>query len=106
MAYAGVLPEFQKLDIYTASDSEATPMLRDPLTLIDQSIENLRTLVELFADEAGERLPAAPMTPEARLCKEAALTIRVLLPKLQAARQTQVTASLPRAYRQCVHCED
>lgn len=80
-------------------------MYRDPVVLIDQSIENLLTLAELFADESGERLALAPpLTPRARMCKEAAQTIRVLLPKLQAARATQTLASRPRSA--CLNCED
>lgn len=80
-------------------------MFRDPVDLIDQSIENLRTLAELFADEAGERLLAVPPSnAQARVCKEALQTIRVLLPKLQEARVVQMPE--PRAFRPCAVCED
>lgn len=80
-------------------------MYRDPVVLIDQSIENLATLAELFADESGERLAIAPpLSSRARMCKEAAQTIRVLLPKLQAARAQHSFATQPRIG--CVNCED
>jgi hypothetical protein len=58
-----------------------------PRVLLDTSIANLRTLAAFFADELGNCGPKRQIpTPEARACREALLTISVLIPKLQAAR--------------------
>jgi len=81
-------------------------MFITPSALIDETLENLELLSELLTDETGEatyRLPSR--NHEARLCKEALLTVRVLLPKLKAIRGTSVaTADFERS--RCINCED
>jgi hypothetical protein len=79
-------------------------MFVTPLTLIDRTIEHLETLTELLADEVDERL-RNELKPEGKLCKEALLTISVLLPKLKAVRCTPV-AMTPDYRSACPSCED
>jgi hypothetical protein len=82
-------------------------MFIDPLQLIDQTIDQLQTLAAHFEDETSERMPnARPLSPDARRSKEALMTINVLIPKLRAARMTQVQHLDTRQYRMCLHCED
>jgi hypothetical protein len=59
----------------------------EPTELLDNSIAQLQSLAAFFADEIGSCEPrAVAANPETRICKEALLTISVLLPKLQVAR--------------------
>jgi hypothetical protein len=80
-------------------------MTLTPCVLLDTSIAQLRTLAAFLAEEMGEfRDQAEPASLEARACKEILLTIRVLIPKLQAARYV-VTDEAP-AFGKCVTCDD
>jgi hypothetical protein len=73
-------------------------MRTDHIALINQSIVGLQRLADAFA--ADSSLPArAPQT-----AKEALLTIRVLLPKLEAARALLHQPEAPPI--RCVGCED
>jgi hypothetical protein len=58
------------------------------LRRIDQSIEDLRQLLDVLADELDERAPAGnhPLPLDAALCKDSLLALDALLPKLEAAR--------------------
>lgn len=80
-------------------------MTTDARTLLDVSIANLTTLASLLADELGDcGRPLPVSSPEARACKEALLTITVLIPKLRVARSmVPVSALLGRG---CSHCEE
>jgi hypothetical protein len=78
-------------------------MFVTPLTLIDETIDHLEALTELLADEVGERT-ASPKI-EARLCKEALLTIGVLLPKLKAVRRTPIAMTSDHL-RACPSCDE
>ncbi len=73
------------------------------VSLINQSIAGLQRLADAFAAEAGARQDTdggvAPQT-----AKEALLTIRVLLPKLEAARALLHRPAAPPI--RCVGCED
>ena len=74
--------------------------------VIDGSIAQLERLATFLADEIQQpwtttRLPLS----ERRLCKEALLTISVLLPKLQAVRRAQAVDLEHRSPR-CRSCED
>lgn len=81
-------------------------MYIDPLQLIDQTIDHLQTLAAHFEDETSEGLSnAGPLSPDARRCKEALMTINVLIPKLRAARMIQPHLN-PRQQRMCLHCDD
>lgn len=81
-------------------------MLIDPLQLIDQTIDHLQTLAGYFEDETNEGLPnGAPLSPDAKRCKEALLTINVLIPKLRAARIGQPNWN-PRQQRMCLNCDE
>jgi len=71
-------------------------MTSAPRMLLDTSIANLRTLAAFFADELGNCGPSRQIpSPEARACREALLTISVLIPKLQAARYVVADAAGP-----------
>jgi hypothetical protein len=81
-------------------------MFLDPIQLIDQTIDDLQTLAAHFEDETSEGLTrGAALSPEARRCKEALMTINVLIPKLRAARLAQPQLNT-RQQRMCLHCED
>lgn len=81
-------------------------MYIDPVQLIDQTIDQLQTLAAHFEDETSAGLSsAAALGPEARRCKEALMTINVLIPKLRAARLAQPQLNA-RQQRMCLHCED
>jgi hypothetical protein len=80
-------------------------MFIEPTALLEQTIDTLQTLAAYLEDEVDERTrPAASLSPEARRCKEALLTINVLIPKL---RSVQMLQELPRAAtpRICANCE-
>jgi hypothetical protein len=88
-------------------------MFIDPVTLIDQTLENLELLSELFADELDERIRDTRVANAGtRQCQEALNAINMLLPalsvattKLQAARSTQLAQGLP-PQRMCANCDD
>lgn len=82
-------------------------MFVTPLTLIDQTIDHLESLTELLTDEIDARTVREPR-PEARLCKEALMTISVLLPKLKAVRCTPVAMAgdHPSLSRACPSCDE
>jgi hypothetical protein len=82
-------------------------MFIDPVQLIDQTIDHLQTLAAHFEDETSPSFSESALSPEARRCKEALLTITVLIPKLRAARLAQERTQLEtRQQRLCLHCED
>lgn len=58
------------------------------LRRIDRSIEDLRQLLDVLADELDERTPNSdkPLPLDAELCKESLKALDALLPKLEAAR--------------------
>jgi hypothetical protein len=79
-------------------------MFITPLALIDRTIDDLESLREMLADEVDMRV-RSELPPEGRLCKEALLTIGVLLPKLRAVRCSPV--AMTGEYRgMCASCED
>ena len=79
-------------------------MFIEPSALLDQTIDTLQTLAAYLEDEVDERTqPATSLSPEARRCKEALLTINVLIPKL---RSVQMLQQLPRlGPRICANCD-
>ena len=81
-------------------------MFIDPRTLFDETLEHLETLSVYLADEVDERThDQSQLPPDARRCKEALLTIRVLIPKLREARASQAFNGAPNQLTLCVHCE-
>jgi hypothetical protein len=76
-------------------------MFITPLTLIEQTIDDLE---ELLSDEVDARL-RAEARPEGKICKEALLTIGVLLPKLKAVRCSPVAMTADYRTR-CASCDD
>ena len=79
-------------------------MFVTPLHLIDQTIDDLEALTEVLSDEVDTRVNAITR-PEGKLCKEALLTISVLLPKLKAVRCSPVAMTVE--YRSaCPTCDD
>lgn len=81
-------------------------MLASPLTVINETLDHLQTLSEFLLDEVDERVIAShQLTAQRRLCKEALQTIRVLIPKLEAVRSTNVVAASDEPHV-CVNCDD
>jgi hypothetical protein len=77
-----------------------------PQTIIDQSIRQLQTLSTILAAEVQQSLLAdSLLPPEKLICKEALLTVSVLLPKLREALRA-VDASDPMPPQRCINCED
>ncbi len=81
-------------------------MFTDPLTLFDQTIDNLETLAAVLADELDERMHS----PEAErsgvtVYRAAHIKIGSLLPALRAARvaQEELTRLSRRAH--CMNCD-
>lgn len=80
-------------------------MFIDTVTLIDQTIDNLTLLSEMFADELDERMhDPAQLSSEGRKFREALTATRGAITKLQAARSTQVPRRMPE--RVCANCDD
>jgi glycine/D-amino acid oxidase-like deaminating enzyme len=79
-------------------------MLTDPVALIDQTIHNLEDLAELFADEFDERIHAT-VSEDGRICREAYARIRALVPKLKAARITQMSPAHFGQRPFCLDCD-
>jgi hypothetical protein len=73
--------------------------------LLAQSIDQLESLAAFLADEV-RKPPQRALAPvaEQRLCKEALLSISVLLPKLKAVRGLQPVPAEPP--QRCPVCED
>jgi len=81
-------------------------MFVDPLSLIDETIDHLETLAEMFADETDARLRhPASMTVAMRTCRDAQIAIAALLPKLRAARATQEPRHSPNQLPFCLNCD-
>jgi hypothetical protein len=53
---------------------------------VDETIRNLQGLAASFAQEVREETAHGPLSPERQLCKEALMTTRVLISKLQLVR--------------------
>ena len=78
--------------------------MTEPALLLDVSIAQLKHLAMFLADEIGRSAQSLePPGLEVRACREALLSISVLIPKLQAARY--VVADGPPG-RRCEHCDD
>ena len=81
-------------------------MFMDPLSLIDETIDHLEMLAELFADETDARLRhPAGVTLTMRTCRDAQVAINTLLPKLRAARATQEPRHSPNQVSFCLNCD-
>ena len=74
--------------------------------LIDRSIAQLESLADFLTDEVQQpwTTTVLPLS-ERRLCKEALLTISVLLPKLRAVQRAHVSPEDRQAPR-CTGCEE
>jgi hypothetical protein len=81
-------------------------MFVDPLSLIDETIDHLEMLAEMFADETDARLRQPPGASMAmRTCRDAQIAITTLLPKLRAARATQEPRHAPNQLPFCLNCD-
>ena|GEM_PF-974854 len=81
-------------------------MLTSPLSVINKTLDHLQTLSEFLLDEVDERvITSHQLTTERRICKEALQTIRVLIPKLEAVRSTNVVSATDHP-RVCLNCDD
>jgi hypothetical protein len=75
-------------------------------TIIDQSIKQLQTLSTILAAEIQQAHHTdTPLPIEKRICKEALLTVSVLLPKLHEARRV-VDGPDPMPPQRCTNCEE
>jgi hypothetical protein len=81
-------------------------MFVEPLHLIDQTIDNLELLDEMFAEEIDSRTrQPARLTLEAKLCLDAKIAIGALLPRLKAARGLQPADASPAPASLCRNCD-
>jgi hypothetical protein len=81
-------------------------VLVSPLSVINETLDHLQALSEFLFDEVdGRVITSHQITAERRLCKEALQTIRVLIPKLEAVRSTNVVSPIDHP-RVCVNCDD
>lgn len=73
-------------------------MLASRLMVLNETVDHLYTLSEILLDEVDERAVAShQLRAQRRRCKEALQTMRVLIPKLEAVRNTSVvTIDQPR----------
>lgn len=78
-------------------------MLIETTTLIDEAIERLELLRDVFADDF-DVCRRAGLARDAHACGEALEAIALLLPKLAHARATQELAA-GRWPRVCVNCD-
>jgi hypothetical protein len=81
-------------------------MANESPVLIDRSIAQLESLAAFLADEV-QRPWTTTVLPlgERRLCKEALLTISVLLPKLRAVRRAHISPA-DRQPPKCTGCDE
>jgi len=97
-----------RLDKFTAIDATAPPaaMPYGSPALIDRSIAQLESLQAFLADEMQQPWTTTllPLS-ERRLCKEALLTISVLLPKLRAVQRAHVSTASRQPPR-CTSCDE
>jgi hypothetical protein len=81
-------------------------MFTDPLTLFDQTIDNLETLAAVIADELDERVRVVePERSGLTVYRAAHLRIGSLLPALRAARMAQEQESRSMSRPHCINCE-
>lgn len=79
-------------------------MPTDIPAVIDKSIAQLESLATCLADEIQQPWTTGVLPlSERRLCKEALLTVTVLLPKLHAVQRAQARTMAPRG---CQSCEE
>lgn len=81
-------------------------MFVDPLSMIDETIDHLETLAEMFADDSDARVNhPAGVTLSMRTSREAQVAIHALLPKLRAARAIQQPHHSPSQMPFCLNCD-
>ncbi|MBV8741791.1 MAG: hypothetical protein JOZ12_08380 [Sinobacteraceae bacterium] len=80
-------------------------MATAPHVLLDTSIAQLQILAAFLSEEMRESPAEVSGAAQTRACKEILLTLRVLIPKLQAARYI-VAADPPTPGRRCRGCEE
>jgi hypothetical protein len=81
-------------------------MFTSPLSVINQTLDQLQALRELLSDEFDPCvINHAALSDEQRLCKETVQTISVLVPKLEAVRRTSVVGANDYS-RACLACDD
>lgn len=80
-------------------------MFIDPLALTARIIEDLESLSVYLEDEVDERThDPVTLTPEAKRCKEALMTVGVLIPKLRAVQTVQRSQLSPNPSF-CANCD-
>lgn len=79
-------------------------MFTDPVTLIDQTLGYLNAVSELMKEEFDPRIHTE-LDQNGIICRSAYMRIHELIPKLQAARATQIPAGNSTARPICIGCE-
>ena len=81
-------------------------MLKDPVTLIDETISNLEILKDLFQDEFDSLTHSVDsVNVTGAICRHAHSKIAALVPVLRAARQTQLVGGATGQHGHCLHCD-
>ena len=81
-------------------------MFTDPITLMDQTVENLYTLYAFFADETDERTHTlTELSRDGRSWRDAQRAIAWVIPKLQAARAAQQQMTSAAQVPMCLNCD-
>ena len=77
-------------------------MFTDPVVLIDQTLDNLQALSAFFEDETDTRtVRSSELTLQAQRYRDAQRAIAFLIPKLRAARLTQMVHAQDRQRLTC-----
>jgi hypothetical protein len=80
-------------------------VLTDPLTLFDQTIDNLEILAAILADEIDERIQRQQLEQGVAIHRVAHGKIGLLLPILRAARMAQENMARATRPPNCIHCD-
>jgi hypothetical protein len=78
-------------------------MLLNPVTLIDETIENLQLLSEVFTDDLAVMRQTAP---QARMHIETVTQLKQAISALQSARATQNRPHGAGQQPTCANCDD
>ena len=69
------------------------------------AIDNLETLAAVLTREVEDYRSAQALNAESRACKEALLTIGVLVTKLRQVQAAQRANEMQMELRECTHCD-
>lgn len=78
-------------------------MPADPRILVDETLDKLEQLSGYLSE--GTKAHARELTPEARIRKEALITLRILTSKLERVRPTLLSNTAQMELRECSICD-